>query len=625
MQSLLEQALAHHHAGRLAEARETYREILQQNPNEPDALHLLGTLEFQEHRLDEAMELIRRALETAPEAAEFHAALAQVLFASGKIDEAIAAYRHALSLRHDMPDVHYNLGSALLRTGQFESAARSLREAINLRPDFPDAMNNLGTAFRSMGKLDESAACYQRAVALQPGDVKACVNLAQVLKMTGQLDGAIEYFDRAIALAPHMPDARSGKIYTLHYHPKCNAAQLLWENLLWNQCHAKPLRGIRRGHDIDPSPNRKLRIGYVSPDFRDHVAGLYLLPLFKAHDREKFEIYAYSNVARSDAITRQFQSHCDFWRDIAGVDDERAERMIRHDRIDILVDTTMHMGGNRLLLFARKPAPIQVTFCAYPGTTGLETMDFRMTDPYLDPPEAGDLFYSERSIRLPDSFWCYQPLDEEPMVGPLPAIANGHITFGCLNNFCKINDGVLSLWAKVLHAMANSRLLLLAPQGSAQNKVLKTLGRDGIAAGRIDFVDFQPRRQYLETYNRIDIALDTFPYNGHTTSLDAFWMGVPVITLIGQTAVGRAGWSQASNLGLTELAARDAGQFVEIAAKLALDRGRLIALRQTLRERMRKSPLMDAARFAHGVEAAYQQISSRLFFGIKSSPALQEE
>ena len=264
----------------------------------------------------------------------------------------------------------------------------------------------------------------------------------------------------------------------------------------------------------------------------------------------------------------------------------------------------MHMANGRPLLFARKPAPIQVAW-AYPGTTGNESIDYRLTDPYSDPPEQFDQDYSERSIRLPDSFFIYDPLTGEPAVNPLPAQSNGFVTFGCLNNFMKTNDGVLDAWAKVLASVPDSRLLLLAPSGSTRQRLLDHFARDGIDASRIEFVGRQPRPKYLETFNRIDISLDTFPYNGHTTSLDSFWMGVPVVTLIGPTVVGRAGWSLCCNLDLRELAAYGESQFVRIASDLANDLPRLADLRAGLRSRMEASPLMNGKRFAAGVEQAY--------------------
>jgi predicted O-linked N-acetylglucosamine transferase (SPINDLY family) len=285
--------------------------------------------------------------------------------------------------------------------------------------------------------------------------------------------------------------------------------------------------------------------------------------------------------------------------------------LVRGDQIDILVDLTLHMSRSHLLVFARKPAPVQICWLGYPGTTGLTEIDYRLTDPYLDPPGLNDAYYSEQSIRLPETFWCYDPLTTEPAINPLPALKNGQITFGSLNNFCKVNAAVLELWARVLSAVEQSRLLLLAPEGSARENVLRILGKAGISANRITVVGPQSRECYLKLYHDIDIGLDTLPYNGHTTSLDAYWMGVPVVTLVGQTAVGRAGLSQLTNLGLPELIAHTPNQYVSIAVELANDIGRLSELRSTLRQRLEQSPLMDAPRFARNIEAAYRSMWQR--------------
>ena len=359
---------------------------------------------------------------------------------------------------------------------------------------------------------------------------------------------------------------------------------------------------------ILPDPERRLRIGYVSPDFRNHAVSFLLMPLLSNHDHGQVEIFCYAEVARPDDVTERLRACADVWRVTVGLTDEQMADMVRKDRIDILVDLALHTANNRLLVFARKPAPVQVTWLGYPGTTGLSTMDYRLTDPYLDPPGDNDACYSEQSIRLPDTFWCYDPQGEQPPVNELPALANGFITFGCLNNFCKVNDGVLGLWAKVLGAVPQSRLLLLAPRGQARDHVLAMLRQQGIDESRVEFVDRQPRQQYLQLYHQIDLGLDLLPYNGHTTSLDAFWMGVPTITQIGKTVVGRAGWSQLCNLGLPELAARTPEEFVQIAAQLAGDLPRLQELRATLRARMRASPLMDGKRFAGHMEQAYRQM-----------------
>ncbi len=326
------------------------------------------------------------------------------------------------------------------------------------------------------------------------------------------------------------------------------------------------------------------------------------------HDRANFEIFCYPTSRTVDSITEKFRAASDGWRPIGLLGDIQAADAIVADQIDILVDLSGHTAGNRLPLFALKPAPIQATFGGYPGGTGLETMDWRITDPYLDPPELGDNLYTERLARLPDSFWCYDPdaMDVRNFeVNPLPAITNGFVTFGCLNNFCKINAKTLNLWSQVLAAVPQSRLVLLAPQGSARDWVLKTLNVD---PARIEFVAQQPRDDYLNTYHRIDLGLDTLPYNGHTTGLDSFWMGVPVVTLIGETSVGRAGWSQLSNLNLSELAARDEAQFVQIAVDWTRDLTRLADLRAQLRQKMQACPLTDAKRFARNIEAAYRRM-----------------
>jgi protein O-GlcNAc transferase len=256
-----------------------------------------------------------------------------------------------------------------------------------------------------------------------------------------------------------------------------------------------------------------------------------------------------------------------------------------------------------MLLFARKPAPVQVTWLAYPGTTGLDAIDYRLTDRYLDPIGKNDDWYAEKSIRLADTFWCYNPLTDKPGVNELPASKNGHITFGCLNNFCKVNDGVLDLWAKVLDAVPGSRMILLSPAGAHRARVLHKLG------DRVDFIPFQRREDYLATYCHIDLGVDTFPYNGHTTSLDSLWMGVPVVTLCGNSAVSRAGLSQMTNLGLTEkFVAHTPEEYVKLAAKWANDLPGLSEMRKSLRSRMEQSPLMDGARFARNMESAYRHI-----------------
>jgi protein O-GlcNAc transferase len=362
-------------------------------------------------------------------------------------------------------------------------------------------------------------------------------------------------------------------------------------------------------HVNDRSPDRRLRIGYVSPDFKDHVVARFMLPLLAHHDRVNFEIFCYADVARPDRMTEALRKHADHWRVTLGMTDEQMARKVREDRIDILVDLTMHMGSNRLLAFARKPAPVQVTYLAYCSTTGLETMDYRLTDPYLDPQRDENCnCYTEQTIYLPTTYWCYAAPGGAPRIGPLPATSVGRITFGCLNNFAKISGPTIQVWSRVLHAVPNSRLIVHSGEGGHRKLFCERMAGFGIDPARIEFAGFLREPNYFQEYQRIDIALDPFPYVGGTTTLDALWMGVPVITLAGETAVSRAGVSILSNLGMPEWIARNADEYVKKVVDLTGDLNRLAGLRASLRDRLDRSPLMDAPRFARDIEAAYREM-----------------
>jgi predicted O-linked N-acetylglucosamine transferase (SPINDLY family) len=337
-----------------------------------------------------------------------------------------------------------------------------------------------------------------------------------------------------------------------------------------------------------------------------------VVPLLEAHDHHELEVHCYSSVLRPDQVTERHRRAADVWHDVHGQSDHDLEQQIRADGIDILVDLTMHMASHRLLVFARKPAPVQVTWLAYPGSTGLGTMDYRLTDRFLDPPSVETPYYSEVSIHLPDCWVCYDPLTDEPSVNPLPAASADCITFGCLNNFCKLNDEMVVIFGKVLRAVEGSRLILLAPDGLSQN---------GVPLDRLEFVGRMSRPDYLKLHHRIDIALDVLPYNGITTTCDALWMGVPLVSLVGKTAAGRAGLGILSMVNLPELAATSSEEFVRTSANLAHDLPRLTALRANLRHRMQSSPMMDATRFARNIEDCYRTMWRRWCENKQLSPS----
>jgi predicted O-linked N-acetylglucosamine transferase (SPINDLY family) len=399
----------------------------------------------------------------------------------------------------------------------------------------------------------------------------------------------------------------SNLLLALNYQWGSTRESLFAEARRWAQRHAEPL-----AREIGPHANarvsgRRLRVGYVTADFRQHASAFFLLPLLEHHDARRVELFCYSDVARPDGITARCRAAAHHWRETAGVGDARLAEMIRRDGIDILVDLKLHADQNRLLVFARKPAPVQVTWLGYPGTTGLTAIDYRLSDPHLDPSSQEDVFYAEKTVRLPHTFWCYDPLSAEP-VNPLPAGGGGRIAFGCLNHPSKIGEPLVALMAQVLAAVPRSTLTLLGHDGSHRVRLLESFDRRGVAAERIEFVAPRPRGDYLRLYHGIDIALDSWPVNGHTTTFDSLWMGVPVVTLAGPTPLGRAGISQLKNLGLEKLIGDSGESYVRIARELADDLPRLSALRGGLRGLMESSPLMRSADFARGVEEAFEKM-----------------
>ena len=527
----------------------------------------------------------------------------------------MAAYRRAIELRPDYPQARNNLGVALGAQGRLDEAVAAYRRALQLYPNDAEIHNNLGVALARQAQLDEAVAEYRRAIQLQPGLVEAHDNLATALKNQGRVDEAVAASRRALELQPDNAAAHSNLIFALHFHPAGEAA-IAAEQDRWNRRFSDPLRSFIRPHPHGRNPARRLRIGYVSPDFRKHVLGRNVLPLLARHDRDQFDVLCYSTATQSDAMTDRFRALATEWRDVASMSDQRLADLIRADAVDVLVDLSLHSAGNRLPVFARQPAPVQVSFAGYPAGTGLKAIPYRISDRWLE----AEIEFGKAEIAVSnplsgvfviDSFWCYDPCGIEMGVGRLPALENGGVTFGSLNHFGKVNPAVLRLWARVLKETPDSRLILLGGVGSHREQTWQIFEQANVAPHRVEFVAPCARREYLELYHRLDIALDPFPYNGHTTSLDALWMGVPVVSLAGRQSVSRAGYSQLSNLGLPELVAFSEDDYVRIAAQLAGDLPRLVELRRTLRPRMEASPLMDAPRFARGIETTYRAMWQR--------------
>ena len=607
---LLERATAHHGAGRPKEAEAFYRKVLARKPQHDRALFMLSGLLFEAGRFEEAILFLERLVAVAPHPA-YLTNLGETYRRHGQLDAAAAACRRALAADPELPEAHHNLGLTLMNAGAPDQARPHLERALALRPDSPAFHVSLAWMLLQLHQVASSTAHCRRAIALAPSLAAAHHHLGNALTEEGDRAGAIASYRRAVELDPTNHDAHSNLILVALTDPGHDDARLGAEARGWARLHAEPLRAHQRPHPgpSDRDPGRRLRVGYVSPDFRGHHPSRhFLMPLLRHHDRSLFDFYLYASVDRPDAVTDEYRAWAgDNFRDIRRMDDVSAAELVRRDRIDILVDLAVHGAGHRLRLFACRPAPIQMTWLGYAGTSGLDSIDYRLTDPFLDPPGTELGVYTERSLHLPETFWCYDALEADLPVRPLPALAAGFMTFGCLGSPRKVHPGVLSLWARVLVAVPRSRLLLVAEE-HARDSIRQAFEAGGIESGRIEFTGRVRRREYLELYERVDIGLDTFPFAGGTTTLDGIWMGVPTITLSGGTTLHRAGVSIAMNLGLPELVAGSPAQYVTAAMDLAGDLERLSTLRAQLRTRLEASPLGDAARFARHLEAAYRTV-----------------
>ncbi|HEY3900888.1 MAG TPA: tetratricopeptide repeat protein [Chthoniobacter sp.] len=642
--------------GHVDEAIAAFQRALALRPAYAEAANNLGVVLSLRGRFAEAIAICRRAVELSPNLVAAHYNLGNALKDHGALEEAVAAYRRGLELDPNLPQAHNNLGVALDRLGQYDQSIAVFHRALQLQPGFAEAENNLGAALYRKGQLDDAEAACHRALQLKPNFPDAHNNLGNIFCARGQVHEAVNEFRCAIEGATAPSGVHSSLLFTLHYVPDLDEKTIAAEHERWNQLFSAIRRAPSPPYSNDRDPSRRLRIGYISPDFLDHVVGHNLVPLFRHHDRENFEIFCYTSAAKSDHLTERFRQWSDHWRSTVGLSDEALAGMIRQDAIDILVDLAQHTSGNRLAAFAHKPAPVQVSFAGYPASTGLQEIAYRISDRWLEgsasefedgkseigrtfPPELRTPNSDPRSpipdlpspishlrpaeqVSEIDSFWCYDPDGLEIAVNESPAAkTGGRIVFGSLNSFGKINASVLQLWAQILGQVKDSRLLLLSRHGSHQKRVRDFFEQEGIAGDRVEFVDRCPRDEYLRTFQRIDIGLDPFPYGGHTSSLDALWMGVPVISLCGHMPVSRSGLSILHNLGLPELVAHSKSQYLQIATDLAHDLPRLADLRANLRTRMEASVLMDAPHFTRQIEIAYRQMWRHWLQGEKSIPA----
>jgi len=572
----LEAAIRMHERGDLAGAEQRYRAMLRADAGDADAIHLLGLIAHQ--RGD-------------------HAA-------------AVAQIGAAIALNADKPVYHFNLGNALLALERPEAAMDCFRAAIKLDPAHVAASLNLASCMESGNRWSEAADIYSALLNAQANLAAVHNRLANCYNQLGRMAEARIHYLEVCRIDPTFADAWTSALACLNYDPDCPPERAAAEHRRWAEQVAALHYPKFARFDNERNPGRRLRIGYVSPDLRRHPVSAIFAPILAAHDRSRVEVTCYYNFPGEDVITLRLKSLAEHWRAVAGIDDNALCEQIRRDRIDILVDLAGHTSRNRLLAFARRPAPIQVSWLGYFNTTGLATMDYFLSDPWSSP--AGqERHYVERLLRLPHTRFCYEPPEYMPAVGPLPAEAAGQVTFGCLNNLSKLNEDVLALWGDVLKAVPRAKLLIQAgalDDAPNRSRFRELCAKHGIAPASLELRGFAPIEDTAASYAGIDIALDPFPFGGGMTSLEALWLGVPVITLAGETIASRQSASLLMNLGLPELIASDAAQYVDIAAQLALDLPRLAGLRAGLRQRFAASPLMDYAGFARALEAAYRDM-----------------
>lgn len=638
--------------GRTDEVEEACARVLARNPHDAQSLHLLGLVADRRGDHRRAAQLIESAVAAEPEVGLYRYNLGNAQRMLGRAEDALASYARAAELDPDRFAAWFNLAQMHAEHGRPVQAIEAFRRALRIEPTSGEARLGLAAALvdsahtgengasacaealalveanwshapdPSRGRFvfamalagcerwTEAATHLESLVAAHPDATEVQNQLANCYNRVGRVADAVREYRETFRRAPDFHHALTGVLGTLNAVADVGPEDVFEAHRAWAATVAAPLYPVAARFRNARDPGRRLRIGYVSPDLRRHPVGTMFAPVLERHDAARVETFCYYNYPRGDVMTDRMRRAAHNWRDVAGQDDAAVADAIRTDAIDILVDLVGHTRYTRLPVFARKPAPVQVSWLGYFNTTGLATMDYFVTDPVSSPP-GQERYFVERLMRLPASRFCYEPPEFMPEVNALPARARGHVTYGCLNNLAKLNDRVLALWARVMQTVPGARLVL---QASALNDPLvqKSLRAraeaHGIATDRLELRRFVPVEQAAAAYHDIDVALDPFPFCGGMTSLEALWMGVPVVTLPQTMIAGRQTASMLANLGLSELIAEDEASYVAAAVDLVRDLDRLAVLRAGLRERFRRSPLADYERFTRDLEGAFAEM-----------------
>jgi FkbM family methyltransferase len=612
-------ALAHNNLGTVfrelnkhEEAIASFKRALAIQDDYAEAYYNLGNVYRQTKDYQAAIESYEKAIALHPGDIQAYNNLGNVFMEKGDPDLARSTFEKAIRINPSYAQAHNNLGNALRDLGRPEDALEAYTNAVELQPGYANAYYNMANTLKDMNMLTKAAACYRKAIELQPVNPEAYNNLGNLYKDQGRIRDALSCYEKAVEITPGYAVAHSNLLLALHYDKEADPDTVFLHHEEWAKRHASAFIDKVKPHINERTENRIIRIGYVSPDFRIHSVSYFIRGILSSHDSGKFEVYCYSDVVRPDSFTKEFKTLAHQWRDIRGMSDDEAADLIRQDKIDILVDLAGHTGNNRLLVFPRKPAPVQVTYLGYPDTTGLKAIDYRLTDCWADPQGHQDDICTEKLVRLPGGFLCYQTPKDAPQVKKLPALAAGCITFGSFNHRPKITEKTVQTWSRILKEVPDSRLILKSgslSDSETRDLLLDMFCREGISKDRITLLgDIPSFFDHLDLYNKIDIALDTFPYNGTTTTCEALWMGVPVITLKGNTHAARVGMSILTNAGLPDLIAESEEDYIQKARALAMNIEQLKSLRSNLRNMLVSSALMDARRFTQNIEDEYRKM-----------------
>src|SRR5262245_36178392 len=600
--------------GRPEEAAACYREALRLQPGIPQAHVNLGNVLRDLDRPDEAEDCYRKAIEAAPRFAPAYRNWGQLVRQRGRSEESLHLLRQALQLQPADAATHLDLADTLLARGEHDETFAACQDAMRLSPDSAEVHNTLGNIHTARNDLDAAVGCYEQAIRLRPSFTPPRYNLGLALQSQGRVAEARACFEEVLRLSPGDRAAHSSFLALLLYDSRLGATEIHAAHRRWAETQA---RVAALPPPPTGDPQRRLRVGYVSPDFRNHPVAHFLAPILKHHDRTAVEVFCYAEVAAPDRVTAELRALADQWRSTVGLSTAQMVELIRQDCIDILVDLAGHTTNHRLLVFAHKPAPVQVSYLGYPCASGLPEIGCRLVDAITDLPDDAALALGqtgmsappEKLVPLPGCFCCYAPPQGVPLETKPPSSRTGMVTFGSLHKREKLNDDVLDLWARILHAMPASRVLLCRHtlRGHAAELLLRRLTERGVSSDRIVIRPIDAvRRQHLLVYDEVDVSLDVFPWNGHTTACEALWMGVPVVALRGRHHTGRMTASVLSAVGLPELIAGTAEDYCRIVVELAADEGKRADLRAGLRERMLASPLCDGPGFTRGLEAAYR-------------------